>query len=90
MPSHITNPTPAFTVLAKPSGAACNLACQYCFYLDKAELYPGSPLGMPEEVLEAYIRQRLASQPQGEVGISFQGGEPTLMGVEFFERSVGW
>ncbi len=77
-----------FTLLAKPAGAACNLACQYCFYLEKARLYPGNHGRMPDEVLKAYIKQYLHSQPAGEVTITWQGGEPTLMGLDFFKRSV--
>jgi len=81
---------PAFHILAKPSGARCNLACEYCFYLDKEALYPGSTLRMSDEVLEAYIRQYLASQQVPEVSVSWQGGEPTLMGVDFYRRSVAY
>ena len=77
-----------FHLLAKPTGAVCNLACQYCFYLDKDQLYPGSSFRMTDEVLKAYIRQLLASQPGPEVSASWQGGEPTLMGLDFFKRSV--
>ena len=77
-----------FTVLVKPAGADCNLACRYCFYLDKASLYPDSPRRMSEAVLEAYLRQLFASQPSGEILVSWQGGEPTLMGLDFYERSV--
>ena len=53
--------------MAKPTGAACNLACTYCFYLSKATLYPGSRLRMTDAVLEVYIRQLLAAQsrPRG-------------------------
>ncbi len=79
---------PEFTLLAKPAGAACNLACQYCFYLEKARLYPGTRMRMPDKVLKAYIKQYLHSQPDGEVSIAWQGGEPTLMGLDFFKRSV--
>ncbi len=79
---------PAFQILVKPTGSRCNLACAYCFYLDKAALYPGSPLRMSDEVLEAYIRQYLACQQVPEINISWQGGEPTLMGADFFRRSV--
>ena len=79
---------PAFSLLAKPSGAACNLACAYCFYLDKEQLYPGSSLRMPDEVLKAYIKQLLRSQHGPEVSVAWQGGEPTLMGPDFFQRSV--
>ena len=79
---------PAFSLLAKPVGAACNLACEYCFYLSKEHLYPGSPFRMTDEVLKAYIEQLLASQPAPEVSVSWQGGEPTLMGLDFYKRSV--
>jgi len=79
---------PAFHLLAKPAGAACNLACEYCFYLDKGLLYPGSHLRMSEEVLRAYIEQLLASHQAPEVTVAWQGGEPTLMGLDFFRRSV--
>jgi serine-type anaerobic sulfatase-maturating enzyme len=75
-------------VLAKPTGAVCNLDCRYCFFLSKEELYPGSTFRMRDEVLDAYIRQMVESQPTGEVVIAWQGGEPTLMGLEFFERSI--
>jgi uncharacterized protein len=79
----------AFSLLAKPTGAACNLACGYCFYLSKEQLYPGSRFRMPESVLEAYIQQLLASQPPGaELSLAWQGGEPTLIGREFFQRSI--
>jgi uncharacterized protein len=81
------NPVP-FHILAKPAGAACNLACEYCFYLDKEKLYPDSPMRMPEEVLKAYIKQLLTSQPAMEVSVAWQGGEPTLMSLEFFKHSV--
>ncbi len=83
-----TNVRSAFHVMAKPAGASCNLACKYCYYLGKESLYPGSRLRMTEEVLQAYIEQLLASQEGPEVSVSWQGGEPTLMGLDFFKRSV--
>jgi uncharacterized protein len=79
--------TQPFHLLVKPTGAACNLACEYCFYLEKESLYPGAGFRMSDEVLRAYIKQLLASQPF-EVNVSWQGGEPTLMGLDFFQRSV--
>lgn len=75
-------------MLAKPSGAICNLDCRYCFYLAKDELYPGGRFRMSEPVLSAYIEQLLAAQRGPEVTIAWQGGEPTLMGVDFFHRAV--
>jgi uncharacterized protein len=78
----------AFSLLAKPTGAACNLACDYCFYLSREQLYPGSRFRMSDQVLEAYIQQLLASQPGPEFNLAWQGGEPTLMGLDFFKSSV--
>jgi uncharacterized protein len=77
-----------FHLLAKPTGAVCNLDCQYCFFLSKEMLYPGSRFRMTDEVLESYIRQLLQSHHTPEVTIGWQGGEPTLMGLDFFERST--
>ena len=77
-----------FHLLAKPTGATCNLDCKYCFFLSKDGLYSGGSLRMTDEVLETYIRQLLAAQPNSEVNIAWQGGEPTLMGLPFFRRSI--
>ena len=82
------NIPPAFHLLVKPTGAVCNLACEYCFYLGKDQLYPGGPFCMTGEVLEVYIKQLLASGQAPEVSVAWQGGEPLLMGLDFFERSV--
>ncbi len=79
----------AFHVMSKPTGAICNLDCEYCFFLSKEELYPGSGFRMPEDVHEAYIGQLLAAQRGvDEVVVAFQGGEPTLMGIDFFRRTL--
>jgi uncharacterized protein len=83
-----TGHTPGyFHVLAKPTGAVCNLNCTYCFFLSKEALYPESDFRMADDLLETYIRQLVESQPQS-VTIAWQGGEPTLMGLDFFRRSV--
>ncbi len=79
---------PAFHVMAKPSGAACNLNCAYCFFLEKERLYPGSDLRMNAEVLEAYLSQYIRAQQVPEAIVAWQGGEPTLMGLDFFRRSI--
>ena len=79
---------PRIHVLAKPAGAACNLACAYCFFLDKELLYPDSRFRMSDEVLEAYVRQLIDSQQSNQVTVAWQGGEPTLMGVDFYRRSI--
>ncbi|PLX86334.1 MAG: anaerobic sulfatase maturase [Desulfuromonas sp.] len=78
----------SYHVLAKPTGSMCNLGCQYCFFLEKEHLYPGSQFRMPDDLLETYLRQLLESQKTPEVVVGWQGGEPTLMGLEFFQRSV--
>ena len=81
--------TRRFHVMAKPAGSACNLDCTYCFYLSKQTL-PGGPGGghMDDELLERFVRDYIASVTGDEVVFSWQGGEPTLMGVEFFEKVV--
>lgn len=80
-----------FHILCKPIGPICNLECEYCFYLSKKNLYPrGNKWRMTDEVLETYTRQYIECQPPGtaEVNFAFQGGEPTLMGVDFFRRAL--
>lgn len=72
--------------MAKPTGAICNLDCKYCFFLEKEALYPGSSFRMGDDVLEHYVRQVIESHQAPEITIAWQGGEPTLMGLEFFRR----
>jgi uncharacterized protein len=79
---------PRIHVLTKPTGAICNLDCAYCFFLDKELLYPGSRFRMSDELLERYIHQLIESHDGGKVTVAWQGGEPTLMGVDFFRRAV--
>jgi uncharacterized protein len=78
----------AFHVMVKPTGSTCNLNCEYCFFLKKAKLYPGSDFHMSDEVHEAYIKQLFEAHQVPQVSIAWQGGEPTLMGLDFFRRSV--
>jgi uncharacterized protein len=77
-----------FHVMAKPHGPICNLDCTYCYYLEKENLYAakGRDYRMSDTVLESYIRQYIQSQPAQHVSFAWQGGEPTLLGVPFFER----
>jgi uncharacterized protein len=86
----MTNDTipPRIHVLAKPTGSTCNLQCAYCFYLKKEALYPGSRFRMSDEVLENYISQLIASHRTDQVTVAWQGGEPTLMGVDFYRRAI--
>lgn len=81
-------PPPRFHLLAKPSGSTCNLDCTYCFFLSKEALYPNATSRMSEATLEAYLAQLLEAHRAPEVTVAWQGGEPTLMGLDFFRRSV--
>ena len=78
-----------FHIMTKPYGPLCNLDCKYCYYLEKEKLFPpGTSFRMPPEVLETFVRDYIASQPVGEVQFAWQGGEPTLLGLEFFQEVV--
>ncbi len=80
---------PAFHIMSKPIGPICNLNCKYCFYLEKEKLYPSqSKWAMPDDVLEAYIRGYISSQSLPAVTFAWQGGEPTLLGVDYFRKIV--
>ena len=79
----------AFHLMAKPTGAVCNLDCKYCFYLTKESLYPGSDFRMSDDILERYVSGLLdAHRGLPEVVVAFQGGEPTMMGLDFFSRVI--
>ena len=85
----ITDAGHGFHLLTKPVGPICNLDCKYCFYLEKEKLYPGeNQWRMSDAVLEEYIRQYIRSQPAPEINFAWQGGEPTLLGVDFFRKAV--
>jgi uncharacterized protein len=76
------------SLLVKPAGPDCNMACGYCFYRDKGVVFPAAAVHrMNDAVLEETMRQALG-QPAPAVSIGWQGGEPTLMGLPFFERAV--
>jgi len=85
-----TSHPPAFHLLTKPTGATCNLDCSYCFFLSKEMLYPGSRFRMADDLLEAYIRQLIQGHQLPAVTVAWQGGEPTLMGLDFFRRSIDY
>jgi uncharacterized protein len=75
--------------MAKPNGPICNLDCTYCFYLEKENLYPGkTDFRMPDDVLESFIKQKIAAQPVDQLTFAWQGGEPTLLGIDFFKKVV--
>src|SRR5882762_9228168 len=82
------NAPPGFHLLAKPSGSTCNIDCTYCFFLSKESLYPNEKSRMSDVTLETYIRQLLESHRTPTVTVAWQGGEPTLMTLDFFRRSI--
>ena len=85
------HPVPrAFHVMTKPRGPICNLDCGYCYYTPKSKMYPDSDFRMTDEVLESFTRQYIESQQVPEVTFGWQGGEPLLMGVDFFERAMAY
>ncbi len=85
----VTGGVVPFHVMAKPIGPVCNLDCAYCYYLRKEALYaPGEDFRMSDEVLRRYIHDYLAAQPGPHVDFAWQGGEPTLMGLDFFRQIV--
>jgi uncharacterized protein len=77
-----------FSLLIKPAGADCNLRCSYCFYLEKAALYPQSAVHrISDAVLEKLISSYMNTK-QAVYAFGWQGGEPTLMGLDFFRNVV--
>lgn len=79
----------SFHVMAKPIGPVCNLNCKYCFYLEKENLYPGNhSWAMSDHILESYIRQYIEAQAAPTITFAWQGGEPTLLGIAYFQKVV--
>jgi len=78
--------------MAKPSGSVCNLDCEYCFYLEKEKLYPerNEQWRMDDETLETFIKQQIEAQDADQVDIAWQGGEPTLLGIDFYRKAVAY
>ncbi len=77
-----------FQTLVKPAGSLCNLDCAYCYYLDKALQYGGREPKMSDEVLACYIRQYIEDNRGDVVQFCWHGGEPLVMGLDFFRRAV--
>lgn len=88
MTDAVLNPVPAFHVMAKPTGARCNLRCEYCFFLKKKLLYPDSTFQMSDDIMERYLRQTARAHTIPDITIAWQGGEPTLMGIPFYQRVI--
>jgi uncharacterized protein len=78
-----------FQVFVKPVGAQCNLSCQYCYYLEKSDMYQSDGLTrMPDSILEKYVIQLIGGTTDKDIFFSWHGGEPTLAGLDFFRRAV--
>jgi uncharacterized protein len=75
-------------VMAKPAGPRCNLRCDYCYYLDKEATFANAPWPMPGKLLERYIAQRIDSSPGPSTHFEWHGGEPSLLGLDYFRRIV--
>lgn len=78
----------SFTTLIKPGGSACNLACKYCYYLEKAELYGGRQPIMDPDLLELYIKQYIEAVEHDVVEFCWHGGEPLMLGLDYFKRAL--
>lgn len=79
----------AFHLMAKPAGPLCNLRCRYCFYLEKEALFPSrTQRRMDDATLDAFVRAYIESQPGDVVDFAWQGGEPTLLGVDYFRKAL--
>lgn len=83
----------SFSVMVKCAGPSCNLDCDYCYYLEKEALYPDKSPGlsafrMKDDILETLIREHINSQPQQRIDFVWHGGEPTLLGLDFFRKAV--
>jgi len=81
----------AFQIFAKPAGAICNLDCHYCYYLKKQHLYAkGESFRMPDDLLEEYIVQHIDASPEPVINFSWHGGEPTILGLDYFRKIVAF
>ena len=80
------NRIPQFHVMVKPFGSTCNLDCSYCYYLSKENFIYDKANKISDEVLERFIKQYIEGRGAGNVIFSWQGGEPTLLGIDFFKK----
>jgi uncharacterized protein len=79
----------AFNIMLKPIGPVCNLDCTYCYYLEKKQLYPyARGFRINDDILEIFIKEYIESQPVPIVTFVWQGGEPTLLGIDFFRKAL--
>lgn len=78
----------SFNIMLKPAGSSCNLNCKYCYYLDKAEIYGGREPVMSERMLESVVREYIAANDVPEVTFNWHGGEPLLLGLDFYRKAL--
>lgn len=85
----MTQAASGFQVFVKPAGPRCNLNCRYCYYLEKDRLYPKTEIfRMPDDLLDDYISQHIDASPDEVIRFSWHGGEPTVLGLEYFRKIV--
>ena len=79
-----------FSTMVKPAGSTCNLDCTYCYYLDKAVQYGGRQAVMSDDLLKEYIRQYITANAVDTVTFCWHGGEPLLLGLDFYRKAVAF
>lgn len=79
----------AFNIMLKPAGSLCNLDCQYCYYLDKSEIYGGHEPRMSTDMLETVVKEYIGANDVPEVTFNWHGGEPLILGLDFYKKSSG-
>lgn len=85
--SRVTGPL-AFNIMLKPAGSLCNLDCQYCYYLDKSEIYGGREPRMTVDMLEEVVRKYIEANDVDEVVFNWHGGEPLVLGLDFYRKAM--
>lgn len=90
MNDNIANPfAKPLYVMLKPAGAHCNLACKYCYYLEKNKLYPTAQRHlMSDEMLEQFTREYIEAQTMNQVLFTWHGGEPLLRSIDFYRKAI--
>lgn len=84
------SPKPHFHLMAKPSSFHCNIQCEYCFYLEKEQDFGKQAAFMSQDTLKNYIKNYIEAHAGNRVDFAWQGGEPTLLGLDFFKSAVNF
>ncbi len=87
--ARITGPL-SFNIMLKPAGSLCNLDCQYCYYLDKSEIYGGKEPRMSDAMLEEVVRKYIEANDVEEVVFNWHGGEPLILGLDFYRKAMAF